>query len=119
MFVSFHRRTLKRTGADILFFFLYRRRRLSVFLSISNFNFLFFCCSFQCFSHSVTVFFFLLRIFFSLFLYTVCVRVCVRVFKTMIFFFRDSLFRKLPSRKRMSSSYLLRRVRASFEMFGC
>jgi len=124
MFVSFHTHTLKRTGADILFFSLYRQRRLSVLLSISNFNFflslslslsfLLFISMFLSFCHCL---FFSSppHIFFPFSLYSVC----VRVFKTMILFFRDRLFRKHRSRTRVSSFYLLRRVRALFEMFGC
>ncbi len=121
MFVSFHTYTFKRTSADILFFF-------SFFFSIDSVGYRYF----YRFQTLIFFLFFVVHFNVSLILslsffsspphifppFIQCV--CACVFKTMIFFFfRDRLFRKRRSRKRMSSLYLLRRVQASFKMFGC
>ena len=119
----FHTHTFKRTGADLLsFFFLidsvgyryfYRFQTSILFLLFLLLLLLF--ISMFLFHFCRCLFFFSSAYFFPFSLYSVC----VRVFKTMILFFRDRLFRKRRSRKRVSSTYLLRRIRASFEMFGC
>jgi hypothetical protein len=121
MLCSFHFIHIHLNGPALIyssFLFLYRQRRLSVLLSISNFNFfslflLLFISMFLSFCHCL--FFSPPHIFFS---FIQCVCVCVYL-KRWYSFFEIVYFEKCRSRKRMSSLYLWRRVRASFEMFGC
>jgi len=120
MLCSFHFTHIHLNGPALiysLFFFLYRQRRLSLRVSISNFNFfsLFFVVYFNVSLILSLSFFSPPHIFFP-FLYTVCVCVYLNWWYS---FFRDPMFRKHWSRERVSSAYLLRRIGASFEMFGC